>query len=124
MKTSTKRITVAAASVAAITVLTTVYALFDPASQWFPTCPVKALTGFDCPGCGSQRAFHAILNGDIAAAWHFNAGVFFAIPAAVFYIILDFRRERMPRLFRAANSPAAVTAVIMAVVLWTVVRNL
>ena len=29
------------------------------------TCPYKALTGFDCPGCGMQRAFIALLKGNV-----------------------------------------------------------
>ncbi len=24
-----------------------------------PICPFKAVTGFDCPGCGGTRALHA-----------------------------------------------------------------
>ncbi|RNL90648.1 DUF2752 domain-containing protein [Sinomicrobium pectinilyticum] len=28
-------------------------------------CPFKWLTGIDCPGCGFQRSFMALLQGDI-----------------------------------------------------------
>jgi hypothetical protein len=28
-------------------------------------CPFKKLTGIDCPGCGFQRSFLALLQGDI-----------------------------------------------------------
>jgi len=31
----------------------------------FPKCPVYSLTGIYCPGCGSQRAAHKLLNGNI-----------------------------------------------------------
>ncbi len=34
------------------------------------TCPVKAVAGIECPGCGFQRAFVAFLGGDFAACWH------------------------------------------------------
>ncbi len=33
------------------------------------SCPVRALWGIDCPGCGFQRAFLALLRGDFAACW-------------------------------------------------------
>lgn len=33
-------------------------------------CPVKAWLGVDCPGCGFQRAFLALLRGDLAECWH------------------------------------------------------
>lgn len=57
------------------------YYFFDPAAHtWFPKCPVKALTGLDCPGCGSQRAIHALLHGRISEAFHFNALILPFIP--------------------------------------------
>lgn len=30
----------------------------------FMTCPYKALSGVDCPGCGMQRAFIELLKGN------------------------------------------------------------
>lgn len=29
------------------------------------TCPFKWITGWDCPGCGMQRSFIALLKGDL-----------------------------------------------------------
>ena len=31
-------------------------------------CPYKALTGFDCPGCGMQRAFIELLKGNLLSS--------------------------------------------------------
>lgn len=48
-----------------------VYFFFDPAgSRLFPRCPFLSLTGLRCPGCGSQRALHSLLHGEIARAAH------------------------------------------------------
>ncbi len=33
--------------------------------QHLMSCPIKSRFGVDCPGCGSQRAFIALLRGDI-----------------------------------------------------------
>jgi len=33
------------------------------------TCPFKALTGIDCPGCGIQRSFLALMRGDLAVSF-------------------------------------------------------
>ena len=30
----------------------------------FPVCPFKALTGWNCPGCGGLRMTHDVLHGD------------------------------------------------------------
>jgi len=40
--------------------------LLDQADSFFLTCPFKAITGFDCPGCGFQRSLLALLKGN----WH------------------------------------------------------
>ncbi len=29
------------------------------------TCPYKAMSGYDCPGCGMQRSFIALLRGNL-----------------------------------------------------------
>ena len=49
------------------------YFLFDPSlSNLFPKCIFHSLTNLDCPGCGSQRAIHALLNGRVIQAADFN----------------------------------------------------
>ena len=48
-------------------------AVFDPATSGvFPPCPVRYLTGWYCPGCGSLRAVHQLLHGNLRAAWAMN----------------------------------------------------
>jgi len=47
--------------------------VFDPATSGiFPPCPIRYLTGLYCPGCGSLRAMHALLHGELARAWAMN----------------------------------------------------
>lgn len=47
--------------------------IFDPAtSGMFPPCPFHYLTGLYCPGCGSLRAIHQLLHGNLQAAWAMN----------------------------------------------------
>jgi len=44
----------------------TLYFFWDPSySNIFPKCPFYSITGIYCPGCGSQRTAHNILNGNI-----------------------------------------------------------
>jgi hypothetical protein len=62
---------------------------FNPVTAgFFPTCPLYSMTGIYCPGCGMTRAVHALLQGDIAGAFHFNA--IFPLYAFLFgYFILS-----------------------------------
>jgi hypothetical protein len=47
---------------------------FNPVTAgFFPVCPLYAVTGIYCPGCGLTRGFHALFHGDILSALHFNA---------------------------------------------------
>jgi hypothetical protein len=60
-----------------------IYREVDPTStDLFPKCLFLDLTGLFCPGCGSQRAVHALLNGKFAQAMGFNAMLVVAAPAA------------------------------------------
>ena len=48
--------------------------LFDPEEMAvFPRCPFLLATGYECPGCGSQRAIHDMLHLDLKSAFSQNA---------------------------------------------------
>lgn len=87
----------------------------DPAgTPAFPRCPVFALTGWKCPGCGTARALHAALHGRFADALHLNA----ALPAALALLALCVARPRL------ARRPAFAWTVLALVLAWGVARNL
>jgi hypothetical protein len=63
---------------------------FDPAATWwFPSCPLNALTGWLCPFCGSLRAWHALLHGDLHAAWKFNPLTTLAAAIVPMAVVVD-----------------------------------
>ena len=65
----------------ALAIMAVVYFVFDPTTtRLFPKCAFYALTGFKCPGCGSQRAIHALLHADVLAAIRYNALLVFSLP--------------------------------------------
>jgi hypothetical protein len=56
-------------------------AWIDPArSVLFPRCPLHMLTGLHCPGCGSQRALHQLLNGNLGRALALNPLLVVSLP--------------------------------------------
>ena len=70
----------AAAGVTAMLGGSAFVAAFDPSNAgFFPVCPLFALTGIACPGCGLTRGIHALFHGDLLAAIDHNA----MIPAFV-----------------------------------------
>lgn len=46
-------------------ILSAFSSFLEQADRYFLPCPFKYLTGYDCPGCGFQRAFLTLLKGDI-----------------------------------------------------------
>jgi len=63
---------------------------FPPAeTRFYPRCIFHAVTGLECPGCGSLRAAHSVLHGDFAMAFRLNPLLFVLLPLAgltwVFY---------------------------------------
>lgn len=123
MTPAAKKALIAAAIILTVAAIVVLYC-FDPMqASFYPRCPSKLLTGCDCPGCGTLRALHALSHGDISAAWHFNAALFFALPAAVVFFIGD--RPRAPRwASAAAHCRYSPVILLAAIVMWTVFRNL
>jgi len=68
-----ERVFMVGATVALVALGAGVLRVFNPATTWFfPPCPFRALTGYLCPGCGTLRALHELLNGHLAAAFRLN----------------------------------------------------
>lgn len=108
-----------------IAVLAVVYSLFDPAETlWMPKCPVHVLLGLDCPGCGSQRAIHALLHGDLKAATDANALILFFLPVVAVMAVGELYRNRWPRFYKALMHPAVIFGLLGIVLTWTIVRNI
>ncbi|MGV9802774.1 DUF2752 domain-containing protein [Mycobacterium sp. NPDC003449] len=84
----------------------------------FPPCLFKAATGWDCPACGGLRMTHDLLHGDIGAAVTDNAFALIGLPLLALWVLGRWRAGRPP-----FPLPAVVT-IVVAVLGWTVVRNL
>lgn len=60
--------------------------LFDPTKvSFFPPCLFHQMTGWDCPGCGAQRALHELLHGHLVAAIRLNAMFIASLPLAAWF---------------------------------------
>jgi hypothetical protein len=67
---------------------TLVVALRDPHEGGYPLCPLLALTGYACAGCGGLRAAHDLATGDLVGAWSMNPLLTIAMPvAAVLWLV-------------------------------------
>lgn len=115
---------IAAASVGAAGVL--LVALVDPGQPGhYPLCPFRAMTGLDCPGCGSLRAVHALAHGDLVAAADSNLLAVALLPLVVVgWAGWAWRSARgLPRGPRVVPGAAVYGLLALVAVFW-VVRNL
>ena len=102
-----------------------IYYAIDPAtSTVFPRCTFLTLTGYKCPGCGSQRAIHALLNGDIKGALSYNAMLIVAIPWIALCLFAEGQRTRRPHLYERLNAPLLIWLFLVAVLAWWLLRNI
>ena len=56
----------------------------SPSNQFFPKCPFRLLTGLQCPGCGSTRAFFQLLHLHPIAAFKLNPLMILTLPFIVY----------------------------------------
>jgi hypothetical protein len=91
----------------------------------FPPCPLHAVTGLWCPGCGATRASYLLLHGDVAGALHFNAMWVVLAPVAL-YQSVAFAGEAfgVRWLRRIPLSQPVIVALLGALIGFGIVRNL
>src|ERR1700675_1423684 len=93
---------------AAFAVALVMLRVFDPATSGiFPPCPLRYLTGWYCPGCGSLRAIHQLLHGNLRAACAMNALTVMLLPflsyGLVSFLLVEWRGRGLPGPFLRAG---------------------
>ncbi len=88
--------------------------VFDPERHGFyPRCPLYVVTEWQCAGCGTLRAAHRVLHGDIQGAMAFNPILGVAVPLVLLLAL-------KPAL---AYNRFVGWGVVVVVVLYSVWRN-
>ncbi|WP_176133043.1 DUF2752 domain-containing protein [Hymenobacter sp. CRA2] len=116
----------AAGLVLAASALLFVYFRFDPSRYFFPKCPLYWLAGLHCPGCGTQRALHALLNGRWAEAAGHNLLAAAYTPVVLFGGLERLRAEvtGQPRRASFLYRPWFGWLTAALVIVFAVLRNL
>jgi hypothetical protein len=90
----------------------------------YPVCHFYSLTGLHCPGCGSLRALHELLHGNLIEAVRLNALLLLCLTVFVFlvarYVLAAVRRQRAFFTVRAVW----LWTFLCAAVAFSVLRNL
>lgn len=102
--------------------------LVNPTTSTLPQCPVHALSGLSCPGCGATRALHAIAGGDVVQALNHNAFFVVAVALLTWSWVVYVVRAFAPNTHLKIKSPFTYHKLwwvgALAIGVFTVTRNL
>lgn len=107
--------------------LFSIYHFFNPATHsYFIPCPFNYLTGYHCPGCGSQRAIHQLLHFNILAAFRLNPLMVISLPLIIYGLGINawnfiFETQYRIKLF---YSNVFIYGYFGVAILYWIVRNL
>jgi hypothetical protein len=107
---------------AGVLAATVLLAVRDPHAGGYGICPVLALTGMACAGCGGLRAVHDLAVLDVSGAWAMNPLAVVAAPVLVAAWAVWLVRAASGR--PAWHPPGRLlVGVLVVVVLFSVLRN-
>lgn len=92
----------------------------------FVSCTFKNMTGWDCAGCGGQRAFHQLLHLNILEALRYNALFVVLFPYTLILIYYTVRQfltgKNFPKNFWFSGKMALIFVGLL--LIFMVIRNL
>lgn len=91
---------------------------------FYPRCPLYVLTGLHCPGCGSLRALHSLLHGDLASAIRFNALLILSLPFLAGLCVNSVRGSLGKAALDAGPRPVWIWIFFAMMLTFGVLRNL
>lgn len=105
--------------------VTAVFYLQNPAqSGIFPPCPLFAWTGLYCPGCGSLRATHQLLHGNLVGAFKLNPLAVLSIPFLIYGYVAHVTLIRTGKTLPGSFLKSSIIWIIFAfIICYGVLRN-
>ena len=106
--------------------LTALYLFIDPSEvDFLPKCPMYGITGVYCPGCGSQRATHQLLNLNIIGVLEQNVLFLGGLLILGYHLTVTclnvFFRKKMYNYLYHPYTPKIILVVI--IIFW-ILRNI
>lgn len=104
-----------------------VYYFIDPLQGSFPIhCMWKELTGSECPSCGTQRALHGLMHGEIIKALRFNFFFVISLPYAFIAVLCSWYNYNniFNRIKLIVYDSRTLKLYVLFYFLWWIIRNL
>ena len=90
----------------------------------YSKCFVNNVTGFNCPGCGGQRALHALLHFNFKQAAQLNVFIFIFIPLLGYLFLKAILAPFQVQLPDLSPSYKSIIIILVLLIVFTIIRNL
>ena len=120
-----KRIIYAVIAVLAVTALCLYSYFVDTRELAFaPKCVFYQITGFKCPGCGTQRALHELAHANFHGVIKYNSLLLLGVPYLILLFYMQFfgGKERFPSFNNSVSGHKATLVVLVIVVAYWILR--
>ncbi len=93
--------------------------------NWFISCPFKSITGYDCPGCGSQRAIYQLLYFHFKKAFFLNPLLLIIGGYLMFVLIIKtpIFNKKFYKLQTSMLGSKMIIFLILLVLVFFIIRN-
>lgn len=106
-------------------IIALIYKYENPiSSNLFPKCIFFSISGYKCPGCGTQRALHSLFNYDINAAIKHNALFVMSIPFIALLMAADLLKHTHPHFYSRMNNKYVIWITLIVILMWWITRNI
>ena len=101
------------------------YFMYNPSEfTFFPKCPFHSITNLYCPGCGSQRAIHDMLHGNIIEGLKHNALILLLALVLIYELIVLLMRSIFKKsMYNVLHNSKITYAILYLVILFLALRN-
>lgn len=104
-----------------------VFKHFNPSQHsFFYSCPILKTTGYQCAGCGSQRALHQLFHFNLIEAFRLNPLFVISLPFLLLGVglkVWNFTFEKKYHIPLFYNNKAIISYIII-IILFAILRNL
>lgn len=121
-----QKVLIAVVAILVITVLFIFFHLDPNIYPFFPQCPFRVATGLECPGCGSQRAFHQLLHLNIVSAFKHNPLVVLYGPYLLMGLYLEYMggKQKKPKIHNIFFGKRAAIVILVSIIVFWIGRNI
>jgi hypothetical protein len=93
--------------------------------NFFPKCPLYVTTGIYCPGCGSQRATHQLLQFNLLGVLQQNILYFAGIILIAYHVIVTSLNLYVKKnIYNYLYHPKTPIIILIIVIIYWILRNI